>query len=326
MDTPKLLLKPSRPPLSSTKLIESLIANKKPLYPHPTPPRSHSIRALRTSLPKSERSSSESRKFILNTSYPIISAASWCVVEGNTGRVLYGFKDLDIKEIASLSKIMTCYLCLKLIEDGLASFEDTVKITKKAQNIPGTSAELKENDQLCVLDLLYGLMLPSGNDAAWALAEHFGKIISFTTSKPVKIFVSEMNKMTRVIGLSTTYFANPHGLIYKKNVSCARDVCKLSSIAMKNQFFRKIVNTKIHNAEILNSGISRKVTWENTNKLLLKGFEGIKTGITENAGPCLSAAFRGYMYIIITLLNSRTMEARWEEAQTIATWIMNSCN
>lgn len=326
MDTPKLLLKPSRPPLPSTKLIESLIANKKPLYPHPAPTRSHSIRTLRTSLPKSERSSSESRKFILNTTYPIISASSWCVVEGNTGRVLYGYKDLEIKEIASLTKIMTCLLCLKFIEDGLATFEDTVKVSVKAQNVPGTSAELKENDQLCVLDLLYGLMLPSGNDAAWALAEHFGKLVAITTSKPVKIFVSEMNRLSRLLNLSMTYFANPHGLIYKKNVSCARDISKLSSIAMKNHFFKKIVNTKSHNAEILNSGQSRKTIWENTNKLLTKGFEGIKTGVTDNAGPCLSAAFRGYVFIIITLLNSRSMEARWEEAQTIKTWIMNSCN
>lgn len=326
MDFPKQLLKPTRPPLPSTKLIESLIANKKPIYPHPTAcVRSSSIRSLRTSIPKSERSSSESRKFILSTTCPSISASSWCVIEGNTGRTLYGHKDLEIKEIASLTKIMTCYVCIKLVEEGHASFNDIVKVSFKAQSITGTSADLREGDEVSVHDLLFGLMLPSGNDAAWTLAEYFGKSLYPTSVKPVKAFISEMNRNARFMGLSITYFANPHGLIYKKNVSCARDVCKLSSTAMKNPIFRKIVSTKAHTVQIQSSP-RRQVIWENTNKLLYKGFEGIKTGITDNAGPCLTVAYRGHIYVIITLLNSRSMEARWEEAQTILSWIMRSCN
>ena len=324
METPKLLLKPRRPALPSTKLIESLIANKKPLNPNPLYSRSSSIRALKTSIPKSERSCSETRKLILNTSTPIISSSSWCVAEGNTGRVLFGYKDLEVKEIASLSKIMTCFVCLKLIEDKIAAFEDKVKISNKASHINGTSAELKEGDSIAVLDLLYGLMLPSGNDAAWALAEHFGAALNPNSSKPVKDFLYEMNKYSRNLGLYTTYFANPHGLIYKKNVSSARDVCKLCSFAMKDPIFKKIVSTKVHYAEV-NSELegSRKVYWENTNKLLSRGFEGIKTGVTDNAGPCLATGIRGHMYIIIILLNAKSMEARWEEAQAIANWILN---
>jgi D-alanyl-D-alanine carboxypeptidase len=263
---------------------------------------------------------------MLGSSCPNVSAASWCVVEGHTGRTLYGYKDLEIKEIASLTKIMTCYVCIKLVEDGLAELSNKVQVSSKSEGISGTSADLKSGDQLSIFDLLFALMLPSGNDAAWTLAEHFGRLLYPSSSKPVKGFISEMNKNARIMGLAITYFANPHGLIYKKNVSCARDVCKLSSLAMKNHTFRKIVATKAYSAEILGIEGKRRVFWENTNKLLYKGFDGIKTGVTDNAGPCLTVAFRGCMFVVVTLLNSRSMEARWEEAQMIVSWIMRSCN
>lgn len=326
METPKMLLKSRRPPLPSTQLIESLIANKKPLNPHPTCSRSNSIRSLKTSVPKTSRSPSETRKFLINSSLPTISASNWCVVEGNTCRVLHGFKDIEVKEIASLTKIMTCWVCIKIIERGLCSLEDKVRISAKASRQTGTSADLQEGQTVGVLDLLYGLMLPSGNDAAWALAEHFGSALNPLTSKPLKQFICEMNKYARIMNLYTTYYANPHGLVFKKNVSCARDVCKLSCLSLKDPIFRRIVSTKVHNAEVTNeNGLTTKVTWENTNKLLVKGFEGIKTGVTDNAGPCLATAIRGKMYIVITLLNSKSMDARWDEAQSIANWIMNSC-
>ena len=328
METPKVLLKSRRPPLPSNKLMDSLIAGKKLLNPHPLCTRSSSIRSLKTSSPKTLRSSSDTRKLILNSNLPQISSSSWCVVDYTSGRVLYGYRDLEVKEIASLSKIMTCYICLKLIEDRYCSFEDKVRISAKAAGMIGTSAGLKEGEVISVFDLLHGLMLPSGNDAAWALAEHFGQAISVNYSNTLKfskVFIVEMNKYARSLGLYTTYYANPHGLIYKKNVSCARDVCKLSCVVMKDSNFRRVVNTKNFCAEVTDqSGATRKVCLENTNKLLGKGFDGIKTGVTDNAGPCLATGFRGNTNIIMTLLNSKSMEARWDEAQAISAWIANS--
>jgi serine-type D-Ala-D-Ala carboxypeptidase (penicillin-binding protein 5/6) len=325
MEKPKVLLNYRRPPLHSNKLIESLIAGKKPICPHPTNSHSSSIRSLKTSGSKESRSNSETRKLVLNKTIPIISASSWCAVEGNTGRIIYGYRDLEVKEIASLTKIMTCFVCLKIIEQKHCNLEDKVKVSKKAAGMIGTSADLKQGDLISVLDLLYGLMLPSGNDAAWSLAEHFGVALNPSTTKPVRQFISEMNKYSRTLCLYATYFANPHGLIYKKNVSSARDVCKLSTIAMKEPMFKRIVCTRSYSAEITNANsFTYKICWENTNKLLNKGFEGIKTGITDNAGPCLTAGFKGKVHVIVTLLNSKSMEARWEEAQAIVAWITSS--
>lgn len=328
MEFPRTLLKHSRPPLPSSKLLETLITNKKPLNPHPVCSRSSSIHSLKSTSPKSIRSSSETRKLILNNTLPQISASSWCVVDYSSGRILHGHRDLDIKEIASLTKIMTCYICVKMIEEQQAAFGDIVQISAKASKMIGTSACLREGESITIINLLHGLMLPSGNDAAWALAEHFGEILSAnyaSTLKKSKIFMIEMNKYARALGLYTTFFANPHGLVYNKNVSCARDICKLSCIVMKNVNFRRIVNTKSFCGEVFDeNGAVRKVSWDNTNKLLWKGFDGIKTGVTDNAGPCLTVGFRGRVSIIITLLNSKSMEARWDEAQAISSWVASS--
>jgi len=165
-------------------------------------------------------------------------------------------------------------------------------------------------------------MLPSGNDVAWALAEFFGSKISPNSVKPVKHFVHEMNKLISELHLVGSSFANPHGLMFKRNLSCARDVAKLVCFAMKNKKFRDIVDTKFFTAEIVGQdGVTRFQVWENTNKLLGNSFCGVKTGITDAAGPCLAVCSRTSNPIVVVLLNSRTMEDRWIESKKLIDWV-----
>lgn len=241
-----------------------------------------------------------------------ITASSFCVLDTQTGWVIASRRDSEMREIASLTKIMTCYTVIQLVSRNLVSYSDIVKVSKQASKISGTSAELNENDEITLLDLLYGLMLPSGNDAAWALAEYCGKKLS---GGPAVInFLSEMNSNCKKLLLNYTFFRNPHGMAGNKNLSTARDVCKLSQAALKLEKFSIIVSTKSHTAYIMNEGKVRMKTWENTNKMLENGFTGVKTGVTATAGPCLCSSFGNY---IITLLNSRSMEDRWRETQVL---------
>jgi D-alanyl-D-alanine carboxypeptidase len=186
----------------------------------------------------------------------------------------------------------------------------------------GTSAYLKVGDYLSINSLLFALMLPSGNDAAWALAEYFGSRISPNSVKPVKHFILEMNKIAKELHLPSSSFANPHGLMQKKNLSTARDIAKVTCFAMKNKKFREIVDTRQFTSEVLGQdGVTRFMTWENTNKLLGNSFCGVKTGITDAAGPCLSVCSRGNCPTVVVLLNSRSMEDRWVEARRLIDWV-----
>lgn len=142
-----------------------------------------------------------------------------------------------------------------------------ILVSDVASNIRGTTATLKTGDLICVEKLLYGLMLPSGNDAAFALAQYFGyklylkrygpadipKIKSFQFDYHpyyAKYFLREMNFYCNKYGLSCTYFDSPHGLQNVENVSNAADMAKLTAIAMQNETFRKIVSTRVYETEV----------------------------------------------------------------------------
>lgn len=255
------------------------------------------------------RSSSRASNKILPRPKPLrVSASAFCVLDTQTGWILASRRDLELREIASLTKIMTAFTVIKLQEQGLVSFEDVVKVSKAASKINGTSAELKENDEITLIDLLYALMLPSGNDAACALAEHCGHELG------TQGFVSQMNLNCKNLGLNSTVFRNPHGMATSKNLSNARDVCKMAQVAMENETFANIVATKEYTACVLNCGKVKVRTWTNTNKMLDKGFVGVKTGVTPTAGPCLCTAYGNF---VITLLNSRSMDDRWRETEAL---------
>lgn len=223
---------------------------------------------------------------VLLFSVPVraVSAQKAIMIDASTGRVLYEKCADEQSLIASTTKIMTaivvCEQCNVL---------DRMRIPKEAVGIEGSSMYLQEGEVLCIQELLYGLMLSSGNDAAVALAIYCGGTLEG--------FVQCMNDKAHVLGLTGTHFENPNGLDSPGHYSTARDLAILSAYAMQNPIFYKTVSAKT--VTIGNR------TLRNHNKLLwqVEGADGIKTGYTKAAGRILvsSAARAGRRLIVVTI-------------------------
>ena len=251
------------------------------------------------------------------------------------------------KEIASLTKTMTALVASKLLKImGMIPEILMFPVSALGAWVGGTSANLHQGQKMYVFDLLHGLLLPSGNDAAVTLAEGFGRIIydlghknkttrsklkkvfgndfACSTSDPYKVFVGAMNKLAGKLNLRHTTFSNPHGLSDKANKSSAHDICKLASIASKEELIRNIVKKQFHQCLVFNDqGEGKPIEWINTNKLLKmnEGYDGFKTGITPNAGPCLIGGYSfAEVKIFIALLGSKSPEARWIELPALVNW------
>lgn len=213
-----------------------------------------------------------------------ISAQKAIVMDATTGHILYEKNSVNKALIASTTKIMTA-----LIVCEQTNVLDRVRIPKEAVGIEGSSLYLQEGEVLTVQELLYGLMLHSGNDAAVALAIYCGGTI--------ECFVQMMNDKARSVGMTNSNFENPHGLDSPHHYSTAKDMALLTAYAMKNPIFLKTVSTKTVN-------ISRR-SLRNHNKLLwrLDGAEGVKTGFTKAAGRILvSSTFRdGRRLVAVTM-------------------------
>lgn len=218
------------------------------------------------------------------------SAVSAILIEAETGAVISEKNADERRAMASTTKIMTAILT---IEAGDLDREFTVD--SFAILVEGTSMGLLEGDRVSRRDLLYGILLPSGNDAANAAAVSVGGSIS--------AFVKMMNEKAEKLGLKDTHFANPSGLDADGHYTTARDLAALAAYAMKNETFREIVSCRSKTLEYGNPPYSR--TLYNSNKMLSRyeGAVGIKTGFTDNARRCLvSAAERdGVMLIAVTL-------------------------
>ena len=213
-----------------------------------------------------------------------LSAKSAILLDCTTGQVIYG-KDIDQQSlIASTTKIMTA-----LIVCEQCNVLDRMKIPKEAVGIEGSSLYLQEGEVLTIQELLYGMMLHSGNDAAVALAIYCGGT--------VENFVELMNDKARALGLRNTHFQNPNGLDGTAHYSTARDLSILASYAMNNPIFAKIASTKTIKIE--------KRYLRNHNKLLwmVEGADGVKTGFTKAAGRILvsSAVRQGRRLIAVTI-------------------------
>lgn len=320
---PKLIKRLSRPnSLTSNVTIKSYTRSITP-GSKPNTGRSYSNSSTRSNSSNSSETSLSKVKPFAPNYVPSVTATCWAIYEANSGMIINGKCENIQREVASLTKIMTCYIVLQIIRKADSiSMDSIIKVSPNAASTTGTSAKLKAGDELRVEDLLYGLMLPSGNDAAVALGEAFGKVLLPGTNKPLKAFIGEMNRVASELGLTNTYFKNPHGLMIRRNLSTAMDICKLAASALRIPDFRQIVNTTRYITSIKSAeGDIKEVVWENTNQLLSKGFEGVKTGITNNAGPCLCASIRRQdSHLIITVLNSKSMNHRWVEVPKLAEW------
>ena len=215
-------------------------------------------------------------------------AKAACVMELNSRRILYEENGTVELPIASTTKIATAVAVLENCED----LTQEIIIPPQAVGIEGSSAYLACGQSISIKDLLYGLMLRSGNDCAVALALH--------CSKSEDAFAVQMNKVARKAGALFTHFCNPHGLPNPKHYSTARDMSFITCYAMHNTVFREIVATKYYENQ----------AWKNKNKMLFEydGAIGVKTGYTMEAGRCLvSAAERNEMVLVSTVLNSPAM-------------------
>lgn len=221
-----------------------------------------------------------------------ISAVSAILIEAQTGTVLYEKNPDERRAMASTTKIMTALLT---IEAGDLDREFTVD--PLAIRVEGTSMGLREGDRVSRRDLLYGILLPSGNDAANAAA------VSVSGSIPA--FVRLMNSRAQELGLSDTHFVTPSGLDAEGHYTTARDLAKLAAFAMKDETFRSVVSCS--SAEVEFGDPPYKRTLYNSNKMLRRydGAIGVKTGFTDNARRCLvSAAERDGVTLIAVTLNA----------------------
>ena len=220
-----------------------------------------------------------------------ISASSAVVIDARSGEVLFEKNADTNKGMASTTKIMTAIVAL---ENGNA--KDIVKVSGKAASVEGSSMYLKAGERISLENLIYGLMLVSGNDAATAIAEH----IAGDEEKFAKL----MNKKAKEIGAINTHFTNPHGLSDDEHYTTAKDLAKITAYGLKNPVFAQIVKTVSKTVEREELG---KTVLVNHNKLLktYDGCIGVKTGFTKATGRCLvSATERDGIKLVCVTLNA----------------------
>ncbi len=240
---------------------------------------------------------------LINTIFPFIYIAkainqiegtAECVMELNSRRILYERKGDMCLPMASTTKILTAITVL----ENASNLNEEIRIPPQAVGIEGSSVYLKEGDIYSIKDLLYGLMLRSGNDCATALA--------FYIAGNINNFSKLMNLTAQKAGALNSSFINPHGLPNDDHKTTARDLCYITCYAMKNPIYCDIVSTKYYQPR----------NWTNKNKLLTlyEYATGGKTGYTKEAGRCLvSSAQKDNMTLICSILNCSTTYERTME-------------
>jgi serine-type D-Ala-D-Ala carboxypeptidase (penicillin-binding protein 5/6) len=253
-----------------------------------------------------------------------IVAKAWAILDGKTGKPLWGFHDTEARPIASTTKIMTAWIILQRADKNPKWLDEDVHFSKRAAATRGSSCRLKSGERLPVRELLYGLLLPSGNDAAVALAEHFGPRLRSGVSAEedsIQLFVDEMNRQAKLLNLAETNFLDPNGLA--RNQASARDLAVLTWHAMRNKQFCEYVKTRVHECEVVSeANTKRRLTWRNTNRLLEEAsYDGVKTGTTSAAGACLVAsAHRGADHLIVVVLGSKGGDDRYNDTRKLFRW------
>ncbi len=253
---------------------------------------------------------------------PTIAAKGGYAMNNADGKTLYT-KSADTRlSTGSTTKIMTAKVVLtqpNLNLDAKVTIQKAYSDYIVANNW-ASNAKLIVGDKVTVRQLLYGLMLPSGCDAAYALADKFGT--GSTRAARVKSFIGKMNTTARNLGLTNTHFDSFDGIGNGANYSTPRDLTKLASSAMKNATFRTVVKTKKYTAKTItkNGGTRTMTPWENTNSLLssYSGTIGVKTGSGPEAKYCLVfAATRNGKTVIGTVLASTSQTQRVTDAKKI---------
>lgn len=236
---------------------------------------------------------------------PAIHANAAILMDAKTGEVLFAQNIHKRYAPASTTKVLTAIIA---IESG--RLEEEVEISLRAAGTGGSSMHLYAGQKLSLRELVTGLLLRSGNDAAVAIAEHL--------SGSVEEFVLAMNAKAQSLGAVNSNFRNPHGLTAVSHYSTAFDLAWISRYALTNPIFAEIVNTRETTIDWLDRrGKEKDANLRNTNKLLwmLEDADGVKTGTTGEAGPCLvSSATRGNQRLIAVVLHDHS---RWQDSMQL---------
>lgn len=246
---------------------------------------------------------------LISTSQLKVEAApsykGMCVL-ANDNKVLYEYnKDVKLP-MASTTKIITAIVALENCDD----LDKLITVADESVGIEGTSIYLRKNEQISIRNLLYGLILASGNDAATALAYEIGG--------SEEKFVEMMNDFVKRLGLTNTQLKNPHGLDADGHYTSAYDLAAITNYALNNETFLEIVSTK---TKVLNEGEPNVRYLRNKNKLLFseEGCIGVKTGFTDNAGRCLvNACERDGMRVVSVVLNCGPMFEECDRLNNLA--------
>lgn len=238
---------------------------------------------------------------------PAVDAASWVLMEKETGNILCAEHPHDKLEPASVTKVMTLLLVMEAVSQGRLSLTDTVQVSAHAASMGGSQVYLKEGELMTVDDLLKAVAVASGNDAAVALAEHL--------AGSEEAFVERMNQRAAQLGMADTCFVNCTGLPAAGHLTSAYDIALMSrELILNHPDIRQYTTIWM---DTLRGGESQLV---NTNRLVrfYEGATGLKTGSTDSALYCLSAtAEREGMELIAVIMKGATSAQRFEDAQAL---------
>ena len=232
---------------------------------------------------------------------PILNSRRYIIFDRLSKRAVYG-KDIDKETaMASTTKIMTAIIVL----ENCNNLKEEFTIPEKVSHVQGSTLGLKKDDKITINDLLYGLLLRSGNDCAVAL--------SIAIAENTENFISLMNKKAKDLGLTKTHFVTPHGLDDPNHYTTPYELALITDYALKNEKFAKIVKTVNYTIQINN--VPKEI--KNTNEVLcnnVEGVYGVKTGFTNNAGRCLvTSVKRNNLDFIIIVLAADSRKYRAED-------------
>lgn len=255
---------------------------------------------------------------------PVIKSPAAILIEGNNGGIIWEKNSDEKRHVASITKILTMILVIEAVENNQFSLDDLVSVSEGAKRQGGSQIWLEIGEQMSVKDLLYSLSVGSANDSAVALAEfHSGSELAF---------VEKMNEKAKEIGCTNTHFVNCNGLpenshrvLEGQHYSTAKDIALVTFYAYKLPLFADLVSTYEYTVR---PGQKGEVVLYNYNKLFLRGYpgaDGVKTGMVEASGYCLSAsAIREDLRLIAVVLGASSNQERYKDIVSILDYGYNN--
>lgn len=250
------------------------------------------------------------------------------ILKSSTGKLYYSRNAEEGVKIASLTKLATAYVAI-----NSAPLDREIVVSSTAASVGGSSANLRAGDTMKLSEALSALLIPSGNDAAQAIAESIGKDLSSASDdeQACSVFVEKMNEAASEIGCTNTLFTNPHGLDADKfdsdAHSTASDVMKFVEKCMENTTIKGIVKLESAQITIENNSVQRTVELTTTDMLLgsLEGACGLKTGTTDEAGYCFAGACeRDGELVYSVVLGAQSDASRWSDTESLFNWVFDN--